>query len=97
MDFWPCILPEAWKIPSQGMNIQVGICYLSYLILSYLILLSILSHEVKKGKLMGRLFKGPMGGDVQMTGYTPDVLHAIVDKSKIEAQNSTRHCAVSDD
>jgi predicted Zn-dependent protease len=53
----------------KGMGIQVGISYL---------------QEVKDGKLTGRVFKGPAGGDIQMTGYTPDVLNQIVDKSKIE-------------
>jgi TldD protein len=53
----------------KGMGIQVGISYL---------------QEVKNGKLTGRVFKGPAGGDIQMTGYTPDVLNQIVDKSKIE-------------
>jgi TldD protein len=53
----------------KGMGIQVGISYL---------------QEVKNGKLTGRVFKGPAGGDIQMTGYTPDVLNQIVGKSKIE-------------
>ena len=56
----------------KGMGIQVGICYLK---------------EVKNGKLTGKVFKGPAGGDIQMTGYTPDVLHSIVGKSKIEAHS----------
>jgi TldD protein len=53
----------------KGMGIQVGISFL---------------QEVKSGKLTGRVFKGPAGGDIQMTGYTPDVLNQIVAKSKIE-------------
>ncbi|MDR3608882.1 MAG: TldD/PmbA family protein [Oligoflexia bacterium] len=53
----------------KGMGIQVGISYL---------------QEVKGGALTGRVFKGPAGGDIQLTGYTPDVLNSIVDKSKIE-------------
>jgi predicted Zn-dependent protease len=53
----------------KGMGIQVGISYL---------------QEVKAGKLTGRVYKGPAGGDIQMTGYTPDVLNQIVAKSKIE-------------
>lgn len=53
----------------KGMGIQVGIAYL---------------EEVKQGKKTGRVFKGPAGGDIQMTGYTPDVLNQIVGKSKIE-------------
>lgn len=64
----------------KGMGIQVGIQFLK---------------EVKDGKLTGRVFKGPAGGDIQMTGYTPDVLAAIVDKSKIEfnsaAADTARH------
>lgn len=57
----------------KGMGIQVGISYL---------------REVKGGKLTGKLLKGPAGGDVQLTGYVPDVLQAILGKSKIEAQKS---------
>lgn len=56
----------------KGMGIQVGILYL---------------HEVKGGKLTGRVFRGPSGGDIQMTGYTPDVLGKIVAKSKIDDRN----------
>ncbi len=56
----------------KGMGIQVGIAYL---------------YEVKKGKLTGQVFKGPAGGDIQMTGYTPDVLNAIIGKSKVEAHS----------
>ncbi len=52
----------------KGMGIQVGIAYLK---------------EVKDGQLTGRVFKGPSGGDIQMTGYTPDVLNSIIGKSKI--------------
>ena len=54
----------------KGMGIQVGISYL---------------YEVKNGKLTGKILKGPAGGDIQMTGYTPDVLNAIIAKSKIDA------------
>lgn len=57
----------------KGMGIQVGISFL---------------QEVKNGKLTGRVFKGPAGGDIQMTGYVPDVLRSIVDKSKIEYQST---------
>ncbi|MCM2321730.1 MAG: TldD/PmbA family protein [Oligoflexia bacterium] len=57
----------------KGMGIQVGISFL---------------EEVKDGKLTGRLFKGPAGGDIQLTGYTPDVLNSIVAKSKIDATTS---------
>jgi predicted Zn-dependent protease len=56
----------------KGMGIQVGISYL---------------YEVKDGKLTGALFKGPAGGDIQMTGYTPDVLNSIVAKSKINVHS----------
>jgi TldD protein len=53
----------------KGMGIQVGISYL---------------QEVKNGKLTGRVFKGPAGGDIQLTGYTPDILNSILAKSKID-------------
>jgi TldD protein len=53
----------------KGMGIQVGIQYLK---------------EVKNGKFTGRIFKGPAGGDIQLTGYVPDVLNSILAKSKIE-------------
>lgn len=56
----------------KGMGIQVGISFL---------------HEVKAGKLTGNLFKGPAGGDIQMTGYTPDVLNSIIGKSKIDFES----------
>jgi TldD protein len=62
----------------KGMGIQVGIQYL---------------QEVKGGKLTGRVFKGPAGGDIQMTGYTPDVLDAIVAKSKIEFDDASADTA----
>jgi TldD protein len=57
----------------KGMGIQVGLAYL---------------QEVKDGKLTGRVFKGPAGGDIQMTGYTPDVLNSILGKSKVEADTA---------
>ena len=57
----------------KGMGIQVGIQFL---------------REVKAGKLTGRVFTGPAGGDLQLTGYVPDVLNSILDKSKIEAESS---------
>lgn len=64
----------------KGMGIQVGISYL---------------EEVRDGKLTGRIFKGPAGGDIQLTGYTPDVLNSIISKSKIEvdspAPDSAQH------
>jgi TldD protein len=56
----------------KGMGIQVGIAWL---------------QEVKDGKLTGRVFRGPAGGDVQFTGYVPDVLQSIVAKSKIDAES----------
>lgn len=56
----------------KGMGIQVGIQFLK---------------EVKYGKLTGKVFKGPAGGDIQLTGYVPTVLNSIVDKSKIEAES----------
>ena len=55
----------------KGMGIQVGIAYL---------------EEVKKGKLTGNIFRGPAGGDIQMTGYTPDVLNSIIGVSKVECE-----------
>ena len=57
----------------KGMGIQVGVQYLK---------------EVKDGKFTGKVFKGPAGGDIQITGYVPDVLNAIVAKSKIEADKT---------
>ncbi len=57
----------------KGMGIQVGIAYL---------------QEIKNGKPTGRVFKGPAGGDIQMTGYVGDVLNSIVAKSKIETESS---------
>ncbi len=53
----------------KGMGIQVGIHFL---------------QEVKNGKLTGRVFKGPSKGDIQLTGYVPDILEKIMDKSKID-------------
>lgn len=58
----------------KGMGIQVGIQYL---------------REVKNGKYTGKVFKGPSGGDIQLTGYVPDVLNSIVAKSKIEFEKTT--------
>lgn len=58
----------------KGMGIQVGISFL---------------QEVKNGKLTGRVFKGPAGGDIQLTGYTPDVLNSIVAKSKIQYETNS--------
>lgn len=62
----------------KGMGIQVGISYL---------------QEVRGGKLTGRLFRGPAGGDIQMTGYTPDVLNSIVAKSKVDAESPDKDLA----
>ena len=62
----------------KGMGIQVGIAYLK---------------EVKAGKLTGKIFKGPQGGDIQMTGYTPEVLNCILDKSKIEVNSREKDTA----
>ena len=55
----------------KGMGIQVGLAFLK---------------EIKDGKFTGRVFKGPAGGDVQLTGYVPEVLGSIIGKSKIEAE-----------
>jgi predicted Zn-dependent protease len=57
----------------KGMGIQVGVQFLK---------------EVKDGKYTGKVFKGPAGGDIQITGYVPDVLNSILAKSKIEADKS---------
>jgi predicted Zn-dependent protease len=73
-DGYLAVHPAGGMEDPKGMGIQVGISYL---------------EEVKGGKLTGRLFKGPAGGDIQMTGYTPDVLDSIVAKSKIEYEQST--------
>jgi TldD protein len=62
-------VPAGGMEDPKGMGIQVGISYL---------------QEVKAGVATGRVFKGPAGGDIQLTGYTPDVLNSIIDKSKIE-------------
>ncbi|MGK5087302.1 TldD/PmbA family protein [Bdellovibrionota bacterium FG-2] len=58
----------------KGMGIQVGLAFL---------------EEVKNGKRTGRYFKGPAGGEIQMTGYTPDILNSIIAKSKVEADQDT--------
>jgi TldD protein len=57
----------------KGMGIQVGAQYLK---------------EIKSGILTGRVFRGPAGGDIQLTGYVPEVLNSIIDKSKIEAETT---------
>ena len=59
----------------KAMGIQVGISYL---------------QEVRDGKLTGKVFKGPSGGDIQMTGYTPEVLNSIEAKSKIEVHSKEK-------
>ena len=64
----------------KGMGIQVGITVL---------------EEIKGGKLTGKYFRGPKGGVIQMTGYTPDYLNSIEKKSKIDAytdeEDSSKH------
>lgn len=72
-DGYLALHPAGGMEDPKGMGIQVGISYL---------------EEVKGGKPTGRLFKGPAGGDIQMTGYTPDVLNSILAKSKIEAEKA---------
>lgn len=62
----------------KGMGIQVGIAYL---------------EEIKDGKLTGKIFRGPSGGAVQMTGYTPDYMNSILAKSKIEAFRKEKDAA----
>lgn len=79
-DGFVAVHPGGGMEDPKGMGIQVGIHFLK---------------EVKNGKATGRYFKGPNGGDIQLTGYTPDVLNSIVDKSKIEydksAPDQSRH------
>tara|TARA_Y100000590_G_scaffold469503_1_gene657418 strand:+ start:334 stop:1893 length:1560 start_codon:yes stop_codon:yes gene_type:complete len=58
----------------KGMGIQVGIGYL---------------REVKNGKPTSRVFVGPTGGFLQMTGETTEVLQSILGKTKIEAHLKT--------
>jgi TldD protein len=64
----------------KGMGIQVGIAWL---------------REVRDGRYTGRVFRGPAGGDIQLTGYVPEVLAAIEAKSKVEfeseAPDQARH------
>jgi len=64
----------------KGMGIQVGIAWLK---------------EVRNGEYTGRVFRGPAGGDINLTGFVPDVLNAIEAKSKIEwdteEPDSARH------
>jgi TldD protein len=68
-DGFVALHPAGGMEDPKGMGIQVGISFL---------------EEVQGGRRTGRVFKGPAGGDIQMTGYTPDVLNSIVAKSKIE-------------
>lgn len=72
-DGFLAVHPAGGMEDPKGMGIQVGISFL---------------EEVRNGKLTGQVFKGPAGGDIQMTGYTPDVLNQIVTKSKIEFNSS---------
>lgn len=73
-DGYIALHPAGGMEDPKGMGIQVGIQFL---------------EEVKNGKRTGRVFKGPSGGHLQMTGYVPEVLDSIVDKSKIEADSKT--------
>lgn len=73
-DGYLAIHPAGGMEDPKGMGIQVGIAYL---------------QEVRAGKTTGRLFRGPAGGDIQMTGYTPDVLSSIRAKSKIQADSDS--------
>jgi hypothetical protein len=63
----------------KGMGIQVGVQFLK---------------EVKDAKYTGRVFKGPAGGDIQFTGFVPEVLDSIVAKSKIEYESADADSAV---
>lgn len=72
-DGYLALSPAGGMEDPKGMGIQVGISFL---------------HEVRGGKLTGKVLRGPAGGDIQMTGYTPDVLNSIEAKGKIEADSS---------
>ncbi|MGE4108500.1 MAG: TldD/PmbA family protein [Bacteriovoracia bacterium] len=72
-DGFLAVRPAGGMEDPKGMGIQVGMAYVK---------------EVKGGKLTGRFFKGPTGGEIQMTGYTPEVLNSILGKSKIEAERA---------
>jgi TldD protein len=74
-DGYLALHPAGGMEDPKGMGIQVGISYL---------------YEVKNGKKTGKIFKGPAGGDIQMTGYTPDVLNSIIGKSKIDYQSQEK-------
>ncbi len=69
-DGYLAIHPAGGMEDPKGMGIQVGVSFLK---------------EVRGGKLTGKVFKGPAGGDIQLTGYVPDVLRSIIGKSKIDA------------
>lgn len=71
-DGYLALHPAGGMEDPKGMGIQVGLAYL---------------EEVRGGKPTGKLLKGPAGGDIQMTGYTPDVLNSILAKSKIEHES----------
>ncbi len=73
-DGYLALHPAGGMEDPKGMGIQVGISYL---------------YEVKQGKATGKILKGPAGGDIQMTGYTPDVLNSIIGKSKIDYNSET--------
>ena len=74
------IYPHGGMEDPKGMGIQVGITVL---------------EEIKDGELTGKYFRGPKGGAIQMTGYTPDYLNSIEKKSKIDAhiieKDSSKH------
>jgi TldD protein len=74
-DGYLALHPAGGMEDPKGMGIQVGISYL---------------YEVKQGSLTGRIFRGPAGGDIQMTGYTPDVFNSIIGKSKIDYQTQEK-------
>lgn len=69
-DGYLAVHPAGGMEDPKGMGIQVGVSFLK---------------EVKGGKLTGKVLKGPAGGDIQLTGYVPDVLRSIIAKSKIDA------------
>ncbi len=74
-DGYLALHPAGGMEDPKGMGIQVGISYL---------------YEIKNGKPTGRILKGPAGGDIQLTGYTPDVLNSIIGKSKIDDQTNEK-------
>lgn len=57
----------------KGANLTAGAEYL---------------EEIVDGKLTGRLFVGPQGGHVELSGYVPDMLRGIMGKSAPGAKDA---------